>query len=181
VVKAALPANYGIYWVIQKVGSSNIYQKLTQTNAQGDLLINKSDLPSGFLEKGSNIKIQLKNGSNYLQPITFVFGSKNYSCALAKLSNFKKDVGDTSGVNVIQFTDAVIPQNNSSTSNDSIVVPFVNQTSITYNHNLGRVVDVTIYDLSGNLIIATVTEDTVNHNFITVSFTSSTSGRLLID
>jgi hypothetical protein len=180
VVRASFPPNYLFYWVIQKVGQNNIYQKLTTTNSEGDLLINKADLPLGFLAKGEALKIQIKDGADYLQPITFVYGGTNYNCTIATLSSINKAVGDNSEVNVIQFKESVVPQN-SNTTNDSIVVPFANQTAITYNHNLGRSVDVTIYDLSGNIIIATVTEDTVNHNFITVIFTSPTSGRLLID
>jgi hypothetical protein len=180
VVKASFPPNYGLYWVVNKIGSNKIHQRLTQTNSQGDLIIDKAALPLGYLVTGNQIKIQIKDGANYLQPITFVFGGKNYNCTIAQLSDINKQIGDNSGVNVIQFTEAIVPGNGGG-SNDSIVVPFVNQTSITYNHNLGRIVDVTIYDLSGNIVIATVTEDTVNHNFITVSFTSSTSGRILID
>jgi len=181
VVRAAFPPNYPLFWIISKASSSNQYQRVVTTNGQGDLLISKTLLPAGFLLKGNQYKIILKNGTDYLQPVTFMFGGKQYSCIIAGLVNFDRDNGDNSEVNVIEFKQAIIPGGSpGDTDIDAIVYPFVNQTSFTYTHNLGRIVDVTIYDLAGQLISATVTDDTVNHNYIIITFTSPTSGRLLI-
>ncbi len=179
IVRAGFPGNFPLYWIISKASSPNLYQRLVTTNAQGDLAILKSDLPAGFLVKGNDYKIILKNGTDYLQPVTFVFGGTQYSCIMADLVNINRDTSDNSDVNVIEFKQAIVP-GGSPAADTSIVYPFVNQTSFTYNHNLGRVVDVSIYNLAGEILLATVTDDTVNHNFIIVTFTSPTSGRLLI-
>lgn len=179
-IRAAFPPNYGLYWVVSKVGSARKYQRLATTNNDGDLLIPSTDLPAGFLTTGKALLIVIKNGADYQQPVTLVFGAVNYSCAIAKLVSIDKAPGDGSETNVIQFTEAIVPGGGGGTP-DSLVIPFVNQTVFVYNHNLGRSVDTTIYDLSGNLVLATVTEDTVNFNFVTITFTSPTSGRLLIN
>jgi len=164
---------------MQKATSSNIIQRVTTTNSEGDLLIPKADLPAGYLVKGNQYKIRVKNGTDYLQPVTFVFGGDQYTCIMAELLNINRDVSDDSEVNVIEFKQAIVP-GGSTGFDPSIVYPFVNQISFTYNHNLGRIVDVTIYNLAGEILIATIEDDLVNHNFITITFTSPTSGRLLI-
>lgn len=157
---------------------NNLYQRLKNTEANGDLIITKADLPAGFLVTGGQYEIQVKNGVDYLQYVTFIFGSTQYSCVLAKLVSIKRDEDDESEVNVIQFKESLVPVG--PTPSSSIIVPFVNQTSFTYTHNLGVSVDVTVYDLTGELLLPTVTEDTVNHDFVTLTFGSPTSGRLLI-
>lgn len=176
VVRAGFPANYGMYWVVKKAGSNKIYQKLVTTNSQGELVIAKADLPAGLLTQGRILELQLKNGANYLQPIVFMFGSKQYTCVVSTLNEYVRDLSDNSGVNVIQFTEAILP--GTPPIDATIVYPFVNQTSITYNHNLGRIVDVSIFNLAGENIIATI--DNSNLNYVVVTFTSPTTGRLLI-
>jgi hypothetical protein len=177
VVRAGFPANYGLYWLVKKAGSNNIHQRLTTTNVNGDLVIFKSELPVGFMLTGRLFELQVKQGNDYLQPITFVFGGKQYTCIQASVNSFNSDEGDNSDVNVIQFKESVLPGSPSGSGN-SIVHPFVNQTSITYNHNLGRIVDVSIFNLAGENIIATI--DNSNLNYVIVTFTSPTTGRLLI-
>jgi hypothetical protein len=179
VVRAGFPANFPLYWLLQRAFSHNIHQCITLTNSDGDLIIPKADLPAGLLIKGGQYKIRIKNGNDYLQPVTFLFGGTQYSCIMAELNSVNRDESDNSETNVIQFKESIIPGDAPSAPN-SIVYPFANETEFTYNHNLGRIVDVSIYNLAGNPLIATVTDDTVNHNYITVSFTSATSGRLLI-
>jgi hypothetical protein len=179
IVRANFPADYSLYWLLSKPGSANIYQRRTTTNGSGDLIIPKASLPAGYLIKGGFYNIQIKDGDDYLQPVTFVFGTAQYTCINAQLVNFNREEEDNSEVNVIEFKEAIVPGDAPSGA-EAIVYAFANQTSFIYNHNLGRVVDVTIYNLAGEIIIATVTDDTVNHNYITVTFTSSTSGRLLI-
>lgn len=179
IVRAGFPPNFPLYWVMQKATSSNIIQRVTTTNSEGDLLIPKADLPAGYLVKGNQYKIRVKNGTDYLQPVTFVFGGDQYTCIMAELLNINRDDSDDSEVNVIEFKQAIVP-GGSTGFDPSIVYPFVNQISFTYNHNLGRIVDVTIYNLAGEILIATIEDDLVNHNFITITFTSPTSGRLLI-
>lgn len=179
IIRANFPPNFSLYWILNKAGKNNLYQRLTTTTGTGDLVIPKSDLPDGFLTPGSYFNIQVRNGSNYLQPVTFLFGGTNYNCALARLGFFDRAADDDSEINVIQYTEALIPDP-APVDDLSSVTPFVNQTSLTINHNLGREVDVTIYDLSGNIIIATITDDIVNHNYITITFSSATSGRVLI-
>lgn len=177
VVKAGFPANYGLYWVLKKAGSNNVYQKMVTTNADGDLVISKADLPAGMLIPGRILELQVKDGADYLIPIVFVFGSKQYTCVQISLNNFTRDEGDNSGVNVVEFNEAIIPGSPADSGN-VIVYPFVNQTSFTYNHNLGRIVDASLWTLSGEEIIATI--DNSNLNYIVVTFTSSTTGRLII-
>jgi hypothetical protein len=177
VVKAGFPANYGLYWVIKKAGSNNIHQKLVTTNVNGELVINKADLPAGFLIPGRIIELQVKDGADYLIPIVFVFGSKQFTCVQVSFNNYTRDEGDNSGVNVVQFSEAIIPGAPASSGN-TVVYPFVNQTTFTYNHNLGRIVDASLWSLSGEEIIATI--DNSNINYVIVTFTSPTTGRLLI-
>jgi len=179
IVRAVFPPNFPLYWVLSKEGRQNIYQRLVSTDGNGDLTILKADLPAGFLITGNHYKIRVKNGADYLQPVTFVFGGKQYTCITTELMNIGRDETDTSEVNVIQFEEAILPDSFNGGVN-AIVYPFVDEVSFTYIHNLGRIVNATIYDLSGQLIQATITDDIIDHNFITVTFTSPTSGRLLI-
>lgn len=179
VVRAVFPPNFPLYWIISKEGRPNIYQRLVNTNGSGDLIILKSDLPPGFLITGNHYKIRVKNGTDYLQPVTLFFGGTQYTCITTELIDIGRLETDNSEVNVIEFKQALIPAG-SSGNVDAIVYAFVNQVSFTYTHNLGRIVSATIYDLAGELIAATITDDIINHNFITVTFTSPTSGRLLI-
>jgi len=179
VVRAVFPPNFPLYWIISKEGRPNIYQRLTNTDGNGDLTILKDALPAGFLITGNHYKIRVKNGADYLQPVTFVFGGEQYTCITTELMNIGRDESDTSEVNVIQFEEAIIPDAMNGGVN-AIVYAFANEVSFTYTHNLGRIVSATIYDLAGELIAATITDDVVDHNFITVTFTSPTSGRLLI-
>jgi hypothetical protein len=180
VVRAGFPANFPLYWVVSKANSNNLYQRLTTTNVDGDLIIPKADLPAGFLLPNNFYKILVKNGNDYLQPVTFIFGSDQYNCIVSKLVKINRTANDNSAVNVIEFKEPAIAGTPAG-GNNSIWTTFNNQTSFTYNHNLGRPVDVTLYNLAGELILATVTDDTVNHNFVTVTFTSPTTGRMLID
>jgi len=179
IIRANFPAAFPLYWLINKAGQPNIKQRLTTTNGDGDLTIPKADLPIGFLLPGNDYQIQVKNGADYLQPVTFLFGATQYSCIMANLANFDRELDDESEINVIQFTEALVPDVVPDGA-VNLVVPFVNQTSVTVNHNLGREVDVNIYDLSGNLIIATITDDVVNHNYVIITFSSPTTGRILI-
>lgn len=179
VVRADFPANYPLYWIISKFGSANIHQRLVTTNVNGDLLISKTDLPLGYLLTGNFYKIEVKDGANYLQPVTFAFGTEQYTCIQAKFVNYTRDILDNSEVNVVEFKEPVVLGSTPNVSS-AIIFPFSNQSSITFNHNLGRLVSVSVYNLAGEYMTATVTDDTVNHNFITVSFTSPSSGRLLI-
>lgn len=179
VVRAGFPANFPLYWIIAKAWSNNKYQRLTTTNIDGDLLIPKADLPAGYLIKGNDYKIQVKSGNDYLQPVTFLFGGSQYNCINAELVSFDRDTNDNSEVNVIEFKESVIA-GMSPASPNSIVYPFADETSFTYTHDLGRIVDVTVYNLAGELLYPTVTEDTVNHNYVTITFGSPTTGRLLI-
>lgn len=108
VVKAGLSANVPVYWIISKASSSNIYQRLTNTNGEGELLIPKSMLPAGFLVKGNHYKIQVRNGTDYLQPVTLTFDGKQYSCVMVEIVNIDRDNEDGSKVNVIGTTEAII-------------------------------------------------------------------------
>lgn len=101
VVKAGLTANVPVYWIISKASSSNIYQRLTNTDANGELVIQKADLPAGFLVKGNHYKIEVRNGTDYLQPVTLVFAGKQYSCIMIEIVNVNRDSEDGSMVNVI--------------------------------------------------------------------------------
>ncbi len=180
VVRAGFPASFPLYWVVSKTNSNNLYQRLTTTNIDGDLVIPKADLPSGFLLQNNFYKILVKNGNDYLQPVTFVFGTSQYNCIISQLVKINRTNDDLSEVNVIEFKEPALAGSPASSDN-SICFTFTNQTTFTYNHNLGRPVDVTLYNLAGEIILATVTDDTVNHNFVIVTFTSPTTGRMLID
>lgn len=176
IIKANLPANYPLYWIVKKSGATNMYQRLVQTNGSGDVVIPKADLPDGFLIKGKTLEITLKNGNDYLQPVVFVFGTNQYSCVMAHLHSIDRLENDNSGVNVIQFKEAIVPEQPS--GNSAIVVPFSNTTTVSYTHNLNRIVGVDIYDLAGRPLEGSI--DVSNPNVLIVTFTSNTSGRVLI-
>src|SRR5436190_294819 len=110
IIRAGFTPDSPLYWLIQKVGSNNIHQRLTIANGEGDLPIPKSDLPDGYLIKGAYYKIQIRNGSEYLQPVSLTFGETQYSCILLSLNSFDRADDDESGVNIIQFTGAIIPE-----------------------------------------------------------------------
>lgn len=103
VVKAGLTASTPFYWIIRKASSSNIIQRLTATNADGDLTIAKADLPAGYLIKGNHYKIEVRNGSNYLQKVPLTFGAEEYQCVIAQLVGIDRESDDGSQLNVIEY------------------------------------------------------------------------------
>lgn len=58
--------------------------------------------------------------------------------------------------------------------------PFVNVDTVTITHNLGRYVDVTIYDSTGAVIEGDVSMDPNNLNEVVITFASNQSGTILI-
>lgn len=134
IIRAAFTPNYPMYWLVQRACSNNLKQKLTQTNADGDLIISEDDLPDGFLCAGRQIKIEVRDGSNYLQPILFEFGGNTFQCILAKLTSITKDDTDDSDVNVIQFTEAVAPENTGITfiANANFTIPLAALKTLDY-------------------------------------------------
>lgn len=109
IVRAGLPANYDIYWLIKKAGSDNLYQKKTQTNEQGDLVIDKADLPDGFLIPGRIFNLELRDGDSYLTPVVLLFGETEYTCIMVSIENFVKEEADNSSSNIIQFQEWYVP------------------------------------------------------------------------
>lgn len=101
VVKAGLTASTPYYWIINKTSSSNIIQRLTATNADGDLTIPRADLPAGYLIKGNHYNIQVRDGSNYLQKVPLVFGAEEYQCVVAEMVSIDREESDNSKMNVI--------------------------------------------------------------------------------
>lgn len=108
IIKAGFDPGTNLYWLVRKPHLSKVYQKLATTDESGNLTILKSDLPNGYLTTESIIKIELRSGVNYLQPVLFFFGGTQYACILATLLDIKTQTGDNSPVNVIQFTESLI-------------------------------------------------------------------------
>jgi hypothetical protein len=106
VIRAGFTPNYPMYWIVKKSNSNNIYQKLTQTTVDGDLIINMDDLPLGYLTANSFLNIQVRNGNNYLQPVLFQFGIDTYQCVVAKLINVISP-NDNSSFNIIQYSNSM--------------------------------------------------------------------------
>lgn len=109
IIRANFSANLPLYWLVQKVGSSNLYQKLSASDVNGDLTIPKDQLPPGFLLAGSAINIKVRSGANYLQEVTFEFGDVEYGCIIAELVDITRADDDDSEINVIQFNEALVP------------------------------------------------------------------------
>lgn len=107
IIRAGLPPNFGLFWIVQKVGKTNVYQKQTSTENNGDLVISADDLPPGYLMQGDNIRIQVRLASNYLQPVLMEFDDEQYSCIMAELVNIHT-TGDVP-VDVIQGNTAEVP------------------------------------------------------------------------
>lgn len=134
IVRAAFTPLFPLYWQVTKVGSSKVYQRLTQTNADGDLVIAKDDLPDGFLIPGRQFNIKIRDGNNFHQPILFVFGDTEYGCIVAEVMNYKVEEGDNSEVNVIQLTDGVTPADPSITfiANEDFEIPLTDGQVLDY-------------------------------------------------
>lgn len=108
IIKAGFTSFYPLF-VILTDRFGNKTQRLFTTNSDGDLVIEKDNLPAGFLEIPQLLNIELRDGSNYLQPVLFDFGGEPYSCIQAESVSMDLAEGDTSAVNVIQFTEASDP------------------------------------------------------------------------
>lgn len=102
VIRAGFPPNYYLYWIVSKHGSSKRYQRLVQTGNNGDLTISKTVFPAGFFVNGKIIEIEVRNGSDYLQPVILVFDEIEYSCVMAYMKSIDMHEDDESPVNVIQ-------------------------------------------------------------------------------
>lgn len=109
IIRAGFAGVQPLYWLIKRPGSNNLYQRLTTTNVEGDLVIPIDDLPAGFLIPGGYYNIQVRNGDNYLQAVTFDFGGTEYDCIQAQLITINRDEEDESEVNVIEFNSSFIP------------------------------------------------------------------------
>ncbi len=164
---AALPPSFPLYYIIRKTGSSQTYQKLTNTDVNGVLEIFKADLPAGFLIPGRIFEIELRTGAEYLQQIVFVFGTKQYKTIIAEIVSIEKSLIDISPVDTIQEVTSA-----------SFAIPFVNQTVINYTHNFNRAAAVTAFTLSGESIPATI--DNSDLNTVVVTLSSPATGRIII-
>jgi hypothetical protein len=149
IIRAGFTPNYPLYWIVKKSNSNNIYQKLTQTNTEGELVIDIDNLPSGYLTSKSFLKIKVRDGSNYLQPILFQFGGTNYSGIMAELVNVKRPDSDSSDINVIQFTTATLPANTG--------ITFQADADFTINLKAGETLEYISLDNSStmNIIVST--------------------------
>lgn len=85
-------------------------------------------------------------------------------------------VNDASQIEV--HVAGIIRETSGTSSFVPIQVTFTSTASITYNHNLGRKVDVTIFDSVGKVMTADV--DCSNPNQTIINFVSPRSGSLLI-
>jgi hypothetical protein len=109
IIKAGFTTGTELFWIINKIGSNNIYQKQVVTDVDDELVISKADLPPGFLTPGNFYRIQVRKGNDYLKEVTLVQGTANYTCIRIQIAAFIKEVADTSGTNTITFTSKVIP------------------------------------------------------------------------
>lgn len=164
---AALPPSFDLYVLIRKSGSTQLHQKLLTTDVNGVLTIAKAGLPAGFLITGRIFEIELRLGSDYLQKVMFVFGTKQYQTIIVELLNVSKAEDDESAIDTIQEVTTA-----------SFAVPFVNDASISYNHNFNRAAAVTVFSLSGEAIAATI--DNTDLNTVAVTLSSPATGRLII-
>lgn len=103
VIKAGHTPGASLYWIVRKANSNITYQGKLEADLDGQLTILKSQLPVGYLIKGENLRIELRDGNDYLIKVIFLFNGQPYDCVLAKLVNVNKAVGDESPTNVIQF------------------------------------------------------------------------------
>lgn len=156
-----------------------MFQRKVTTDGDGFFTIDATTLPAGlFAAYRAAFELQLRNGNDYIQPVTFIFGDTQYSCVFLKFINVDYVDGDGSELNVIEFKTPFVPDDNSTPSGSPIIVSFVNQTTVVYQHNLGRFVSVHAFELNGNEIDADV--DNTDTNTVTVSFNTPYTGRLLI-
>lgn len=109
IIKAGFTTGTELFWIINKIGSNNIYQKKVVTVVDDELVISKADLPAGFLTPNNFYKIQVRKGDDYLKEVTLVSGTLNYTCIRVQIAAYIKEVGDTSKTNTITFTSKVIP------------------------------------------------------------------------
>lgn len=178
ILKANLPAEYDLFWIV-KDSLGNKWQRKATTNAQGFLIIETDQLPPGlFMHYRAAFELQLRNGSSYSQPVTFLFADEQFTCVFMKFININWEEGDGSEMNVIDFKTPFVPGDNEVPAGAPIIVTFTNQTTVSYQHNLGRFVSVHAFELNGNEIDVEV--DNTDTNNVTVSMNTHYTGRLLI-
>ncbi len=178
-VNAGLEANKIYYVTITDKFGEQYKQQCTSDN-NGSILLLISGLPSGSLNRYSgNWKIEVRKVLANCEPELLQFCCdgvvKTFSCIIA--SFFQSSLGSLPTDIGCLCNDPITPAHPS--TDDSIEVPFSEQETITYTHNLGRYVDVTIYDTDGIQIYGQVIQDSLNQ--ITVNFNQSLSGTILID
>jgi hypothetical protein len=179
ILRAGLAPNTSYYWTIKSERTYHLYQKNVTSNNFGDLIIALADLPDGLIHQYAGLfELKIKEGANYLNTVKMLLLGEEMESVFFKCVPINNPVALNSTISTV----AILQNpNNSTPYNDSIIYNFTNQTTYTYNHNLSKPVDVTIYDLLGNIVLATVTQDIVNYNYVTITFTSPTSGLILID
>lgn len=180
-VKAGLEAITTYYvTIIDKFGES--YKQQCVSDSLGKILVQTSGLPLGSLNRHSgNWTIEVRKSFSNCEPELMQFccngTATNFQCivvsfAQSSLGSLPTDIGCT-------CNDPINPAPPSGGGDDSIEVAFTNQTTVTYTHNLGRYVDVTIYDTNGNQLYGQVIQNSLNQ--ITVTFNQPLSGKILID
>lgn len=178
IIKAALPANYPVYWRINKASGNKIYQKLVNAASNGDITIAKADLPDGFLNSYAGpFNIELRDGNNYLNNIAVFFDGVQYTCIQFDVKEFSKPADDDSPTNVIESLGEIV-LSGGGTSDGATPYPFFDTSTVTIDHGLGRLVIVQIYDLSGNELQGVVTQPDLNT--VNVVFNQNETGRVLI-
>jgi hypothetical protein len=88
IVKAGLLPATNYFWILQKIASTNQWQRQVTTNGNGDLIIDTTDLPKGLLIPNNYFKLQIRD-VNY-NIIELQLMNENYRCVqidIAKINN----------------------------------------------------------------------------------------------
>lgn len=93
------------------------------------------------------------------------------------LVTFHESIGENAEAAVVGCDCGMTPPEEP--ENASLIFTFENTAIITITHNLGRYVQATIYDQSGNLIVGQITA--INLNQIQIVLSQSLSGTVVID
>lgn len=137
---------------------------LNRQNFEGDLYIDNSYIQNNCI--GFNI-----GGLCIMAPIT----TQNNCTSSA----FGQVIYDINTNNFMYYNGSVwITLGNINNNNNIKLFTFTNSDTVTCTHNLGRIVNVSIYDMSGNEIDGTIVLTSLN--ITTITFTKQLSGKIII-
>jgi hypothetical protein len=180
-VRAHLTAETEYTWTVRDLRFGTHYIGQVETDTEGSFTLDTSAVPfppALFNAAAGQFELTVKRdaGQCGASPMTLCVDSLTSEMYYAVLLSFYTAVGDIAAV---VGCDCGMTPPEDPDDNAALVFEFTNTSSITITHNLGRVVQASVYDSLGNLIQASIVS--TNLNEIQIVLSQALSGTVVID